>query len=46
MKLSEVGRVLNDVSQKAEIVGLTIAEHMPWDALNLRKTLSNIPIFK
>ena len=46
MKLSEVARVINDVSKKAEIVGLTIAEHMAWDAINLRKTLSEIPIFK
>ena len=46
MKLTEVARVLNDVSKKAEIVGLTIAEHMAWDAINLRKTLSEIPIFK
>ena len=46
MKLCEVARVLNDVSKKAEIVGLSIAEHMSWDAINLRKTLSEIPIFK
>ena len=46
MKLCEVARVLNYVSQKAEIVGLSIAEHMPWDAINLRKTLSEISIFK
>ncbi len=46
MKLSEVSKVLDDVSKKAEIVGLTIAEHMPWDAINLRKTLSEISIFK
>ena len=46
MKLCEVARVLNDVSQKAEIVGLSIAEHMAWDAINLRKALSEIPIFK
>ena len=46
MKLCEVARVLNDVSKKAEIGGLTIAEHMAWDAINLRKTLSEIPIFK
>lgn len=46
MKLSEVSKVLDDVSKKAEIVGLTIAEHMAWDAINLRKTLSEISIFK
>ena len=28
MKLSEVSKVLDDVSKKAEIVGLTIAERM------------------
>ena len=46
MKLSEVSKVLDDVSKKAEIVGLTIAEHIPWYAINLRKTLSEISIFK
>ena len=46
MTLHEVGKLLNDVSEKAEIVGLGIAEHMPWDAINLRNTLSKISIFK
>ena len=46
MKLSQVCKVLKDVSQKAEIVGLAMAEHMAWDAINLRKTLSEISIFK
>lgn len=45
MKLAEVVRVLNDVSEQAEIVGLGIAEHLPWDAINLRKALSKISIF-
>ncbi|MFD1066531.1 arginase family protein [Oceanobacillus locisalsi] len=45
MKLAQVARVLNDVSEQAEIVGLGIAEHLPWDAINLRKTLSQISIF-
>ena len=45
MKLCDVGKVLEDVSKKTEIVGFTIAEHMPWDAINLRNTLSKIPIF-
>lgn len=46
MTLDEIERILNDVSEKAEIVGFSIAEHMPWDAMNLRKTLLNISIFK
>jgi len=46
MTLNEVGRILHDISEKAEIVGLGITEHMPWDAMNLRKVLSGISIFK
>lgn len=45
MTLKEVGRIMGDVSSVAEIVGLSIAEHLPWDAINLRKTLTAIPIF-
>ena len=44
MKLCEVARVLNYVSQKAEIVGLSIAEHMPWDAVNLKEMLKQLPL--
>jgi arginase len=29
----------------ADLVGLTIAEHMPWDAIRLRKGLSKLKIF-
>lgn len=45
MKLVEIARLLRDVSAKAEIVGLSITEHLPWDAFSLRETLSKIPIF-
>lgn len=46
MKLSSIGRLLNDVSAMADIVGLSITEHLPWDAFNMRKMLSDISIFK
>lgn len=46
MTLKEIGRILNDVSEKAEIVGLSMTEHLPWDALNLNRTLASISIFK
>lgn len=45
MTLNEIGRILNDIAEKAEIVGLGITEYMPWDAMNLRKVLSSLPIF-
>lgn len=46
MKLSGIGRLLNDVSAVADIVGLSITEHLPWDAFNMRRLLSDISIFK
>lgn len=46
LSLVQVARILQDVSGKSEIVGLTIAEHMPYDAINLRNILSEISIFK
>lgn len=46
MTLKDAGRLFQDISGVAEIVGLSIAEHLPWDAMNLRKMLSEISIFK
>ncbi|MEO1771796.1 arginase family protein [Candidatus Enterococcus ferrettii] len=45
LTLQEVTRILTDTSKQTDIVGLSIAEHMPWDAINLRKALSQISIF-
>ena len=46
LDLKTVGRLLKDVSDKAEIVGLSITEHLPWDAINMRNILSDLSIFK
>lgn len=46
LSLNQVARILADVSSQTEIVGLTIAEHMPYDALNLRNILKEVSIFK
>ena len=46
LKLSQVLRTLRDISATADVVGLTLAEHMPWDALRLRKGLSDLRIFE
>lgn len=45
LTLPQFVRILQDASGHAEIVGFCIAEHMPWDAMNLRAALSRIPIF-
>ena len=46
MTMGDIGRRLTDVSEHAEIVGLSIAEHLPWDAFNLRKTLASLSLFR
>lgn len=46
LRLADVVHILTDISEQSELVGLSIAEHLPWDAINLRKALSQISIFK
>ena len=46
LRLSHVARVLSDVEATCDIVGLTISEFMPWDALNLKKVLAGLKILK
>ncbi|RJT51969.1 arginase family protein [Rahnella variigena] len=44
-----IENVLNLIAQansKAQPVGLTIAEHLPWDMLNLKNMLSALPLIK
>lgn len=45
MTLDQVMALLTEVSHQADLVGLSIAEHMPWDALNLHRGLNQLPIF-
>ena len=45
LTLKDIGRILNDVSSEAEMVGLSITEHLPWDAINFRKNLASLSIF-
>jgi arginase len=44
MDFETVVNLLNKSADVVEIVGLTIAEHLPWDADNLRKALARLPI--
>lgn len=46
MTLKEIGTLLNSISNESDIVGLSITEHLPWDAFNLRKALESISIFQ
>lgn len=44
MTMQQVVRLLDDVSKQVDIVGLGIAEHLPWDAMALRKMLAALPL--
>ena len=46
MKLKKIFDILNDIEQISDLVGLTIAEHMPWDAINMRMGLKKLNLFK
>lgn len=45
MTLQQVGRLIRDVSARAEVVGFSIAEYLPWDAMNLRAFFESLPLF-
>ncbi|MFF2090873.1 arginase family protein [Paenibacillus sp. NPDC058174] len=44
MQLSGLLHLLKELAQETDVVGLGITEHMPWDAINLKNLLGEIPI--
>ncbi|MDR2982255.1 MAG: arginase family protein [Puniceicoccales bacterium] len=46
MKISEVVRVINDISEEYDIVGLTVAEPMPRLAIKIKNMLGQLPLLK
>jgi arginase len=40
----QVVRLLRDVDQACDIVGLAITEHLPWDTLAMRNMLRQLPL--
>lgn len=46
MKLAQVVNLLQAANQEADLVGLSIAEYLPWDIINLREQLGSLSIFK
>ena len=43
MKMDEVVRIINDIANEKELVGLTVAEPMPRIAIRLKNMLSQLP---
>ncbi|HMO49033.1 MAG TPA: arginase family protein [Rubrivivax sp.] len=46
MRLEQVLRLLQDVSGACDVVGLGIAEFLPWDMLRLKNALASLPIMQ
>lgn len=46
LEISDVLALINKVDRLTKIVGLGIAEHLPWDAINLKEMLASLPLFK
>lgn len=44
MTFSQLTRLISDAAGQTEVVGLMLAEHMPWDSYNLQKLLAGLPI--
>lgn len=39
-----ISRLINDIGARYDIVGLNIAEYIPWDTIELRKMLRSLPL--
>ena len=46
LTIPQVTKLVQDVSATADVVGLSFAEHMPWDARNLKRMMEDLPIMK
>jgi arginase len=44
MTIAQVVRLLRDVAALADVVGIGITEHLPWDAYALKQMLASLPL--
>ena len=44
LKIEQVVQLLAEVAGVADVVGLGIAEHLPWDALAMKNMLASLPL--
>lgn len=45
-RIQDIGRILKDISEQVDVVGMSFAEYMPWDALSLKKMLNELYFMK
>lgn len=46
LSMEQTLRIINDIAQAKEVVGLTVAEAMPRTAIRLQKLLSRLPLLR
>ncbi len=46
LKFREVMDILSEISDKTQIVGLTVAEYLPWDLIRMQEAFGKLDIFK
>lgn len=46
MSFAQASEILKELSTQNEVVGLSIAEYLPWDALRLNQLFSQLDIFQ
>ena len=44
MRFTQVSGILNAVAAEADIVGLAIAEYLPWSVIEFAKALNTLPL--
>lgn len=44
--IQDVAEILKNIAARADVVGMSFAEYMPWDALSLKKMLAGLPFMK
>ncbi|MDC0610694.1 arginase family protein [Vibrio sp.] len=44
LTMSEVLKVIKVASENTKVVGIGVAEHLPWDSLNLKQMLEELPL--
>lgn len=45
MKIHQVFDILAKIEHEKPLVGMTVAEHLPWDAINLRNNFKKLELF-
>lgn len=44
LDIGDIVTLINHATNRTTAVGITIAEHLPWDAINLKNMLASLPL--